>query len=149
MEKRAVPKHVSGDWMTVTAPTYDREGLRQRFCADCGVLLGEESIPMLIAASGIEGLPDALTLHYKDTVTLEAVITPEDASDKTVRWYSSNINVASVDPDTGEVRACERGETVITCVSGDGFVTKEIPVTVDYTVGQWLIKILLFGWAWY
>ena len=149
MEKRAVPKHVSGDWMTVTAPTYDREGLRQRFCADCGVLLGEESIPMLIAASGIEGLPDALTLHYKDTVTLEAVITPEDASDKTVRWYSSDINIASVDPSTGEVRACARGETVLTCVSGDGFVTKEIPVTVDYTVGQWLIKILLFGWAWY
>lgn len=149
MEKRAVPKHVSGEWMTVTAPTYDREGLRQRFCADCGVLLGEESIPMLIAASGIEGLPDALTLHYKDTVTLEAVITPEDASDKTVRWYSSDINIVSVDPDSGEVRACARGETVLTCVSGDGFVTKEIPVTVDYTVGQWLIKILLFGWAWY
>ena len=148
MEKRAVPKHVSGDWMTVTAPTYDREGLRQRFCADCGVLLGEESIPMLVAASGIEGLPDALTLHYKDTVTLEAVITPEDASDKTVRWYT-NINIVSVDLSTGEVRACARGETVLTCVSGDGFVTKEIPVTVDYTVGQWLIKILLFGWAWY
>ena len=40
-------------------------------------------------------------------------------------------------------------ETVITCVSGDGFVTKEIPVTVSYTAGQWLIKILLFGWIWY
>lgn len=149
METRAVPKHVSGEWMTVTAPTYDREGLRQRYCADCGVLLGEESIPMLIAATGIEGLPDALTLHYKDTVTLEAVITPEDASDKTVRWYSSDINIASPDPDTGEVRACGRGETVLTCVSGDGFVAKEIPVTVSYTAGQWLIKILLFGWIWY
>ena len=149
METRAVPKHVSGDWMTVTAPTYDREGLRQRYCADCGVLLGEESIPMLIAATDIEGLPDALTLHYKDTVALEAVITPEDASDKTVLWYSSDINVASVDPGTGEVRACERGETVLTCVSGDGFVTKEIPVTVSYTAGQWIIKILLFGWIWY
>lgn len=149
METRAVPKHVSGDWMTVTAPTYDREGLRQRYCADCGVLLGEESIPMLIAASDIEGLPDALTLHYKDTVTLKAVLTPEDASDKTVHWYSSDINVASVDPDTGEVRACERGETVLTCVSGDGFAAKEIPVTVSYTAGQWLIKILLFGWIWY
>ena len=149
METRTAPKHVSGDWMTVTAPTYDREGLRQRFCADCGVLLGEESIPMLIPTTGIEGLPDALTLHYKDTVALEAVITPEDASDKTVRWYSSNINIASVDPSTGEVRACERGETVLTCVSGDGFVTKEVPVTVSYTAGQWIIKILLFGWIWY
>ena len=48
-----------------------------------------------------------------------------------------------------EVRACERGETVLTCVSGDGFVTKEIPVTVSYTAGQWLIKILLFGWIWH
>ena len=149
MDRRAVPKHVSGEWMTVTAPTYDREGLRQRFCVDCGVLLGEESIPMLVAADGITGLPDALTLHYKDTVTLEAVVTPENASDKTVRWYSSDINVASPNLSTGEVRACARGETVLTCVSGDGFVTKEIPVTVDYTVGQWLIKILLFGWAWY
>lgn len=82
-------------------------------------------------------------------MTLEAVITPEDASDKTHPRYSSDINIVSVDPSTGEVRACARGETVLTCVSGDGFVTKEIPVTVDYTVGQWLIKILLFGWAWY
>ena len=149
IETRAVPKHVSGDWMTVTAPAYDREGLRQRFCADCGVLLGEESIPMLVAASGMEGLPEALTLHYKDTVTLTPMLVPEDVSDKTVRWYSSDIHIASVDPSTGEVRALSRGETVLTCVSGDGFVTKEIPVTVDYTVGQWLIIILLFGWAWY
>ena len=104
---------------------------------------------MLVAASGMEGLPEALMLHYKDTVTLEAVVTPEGASDKTVRWYSSDINIASVDPSTGEVRALSRGETVLTCVSGDGFVTKEVPVSVDYTVGQWLIKILLFGWAWY
>ena len=144
-----MPKHVSGDWMTVTAPAYDREGLRQRFCADCGVLLGEESIPMLVAASGMDGLPEALTLHYKDTVTLTPMLVPEDVSDKTVRWYSSDIHIASVDPSTGEVRALSRGETVLTCVSGDGFVTKEVPVSVDYTVGQWLIKILLFGWAWY
>lgn len=149
METRAAAKHVTGEWMTVTAPTYDREGLRQRYCADCGILLGEESIPMLIAASDIEGLPDALTLHYKGTAAPAAVVTPEDASDRTVRWYSSDINVASVDPVTGDVRAAGRGETVLTCVSGDGFVTKEIPVTVDYTVGQWLIKILLFGWIWY
>lgn len=149
METRAVPKHVSGEWMTVTAPTYDREGLRQRYCADCGVLLEEQSIPALIAVSGMEGLPDTLELHYKDTAALTPVLTPEDASDKTVRWSSADPNVASVDPDTGEVRALARGETVITCVSGDGFVTKEIPVTVSYTAGQWLIKILLFGWIWY
>lgn len=78
-------------------------------------------------------------------MTLEAVITPEDASDNTVRWYSSDINIASPDSSTGEVRACARGETVLTCVSGDGFVTKEIPVTVDYTIGQWLTKFSSSG----
>lgn len=149
MEKRAVPKHVTGDWVTVTAPTYDREGLRQRFCADCGALLGEETVSMLIPADGIQGLPDALTLHYRDTAVLNAVLTPESVSDTSVRWYSSDINIVSVDPRTGAVCANERGETVLTCVSGDGFAVKEVPVTVEYTAGQWLIKILLFGWIWY
>lgn len=149
MERRAIPKHVSGNWITVTAPTYDREGLRQRFCADCGVLLGEENVPTLIAAREISGLPDALTMHYKDTTVLTPTILPEDASDKSVRWYSSDINVASVDPRTGEVRAAGRGETVLTCLSGDELVFAVVPVTVDYTAGQWLIKILLFGWLWY
>ena len=90
-----------------------------------------------------------LTVIVEKQLQLKAEVLPEDASDKTVRWYSSDINIASPDPDTGEVRACGRGETVLTCVSGDGFVAKEIPVTVSYTAGQWLIKILLFGWIWY
>ena len=52
------------------------------------------------------------------------------------------------DPATGEVRAMEKGETVITCVSNDGFASVEIPVTVRYTFGQWCKQYILFGWLW-
>lgn len=48
------------------AQTYDREGLRQRFCADCGVLLGEESIPMLVGRErhrGTAGRAHACTIR--------------------------------------------------------------------------------------
>ncbi len=148
MERRAIAKHVSGEWVTVTAPTYEREGLRQRYCTDCGVLLGEESIPMLIGASGISGLPELLELNYKDTVTLTAELSPEDVSDASVVWTSSDESVVSADA-SGTVSALSRGAAVLTCTSGDGFASVQIPVTVNYTMVQWIIKILLFGWIWY
>ena len=149
MERRSIPKHVTGEWMTVTAPTYDREGLRQRYCSECGILLEEESIPMLIPADSITGLPESLEMRYKDSQTLTAVLSPEDVSDTGVKWSSSDESVVSVEESTGEVHALARGSATLTCTSADGFVSQTVPVTVTLTTGQWLIKILLFGWIWY
>lgn len=54
-----------------------------------------------------------------ETLQLTAVITPEDATNKTVNWASSNPNVATVD-ENGLVTACSLGTTTITAVTTDG-----------------------------
>ena len=51
-------------------------------------------------------------------VTLTVTVMPEDATDKTVTWTSSNPNVATVDA-TGKVHAVIPGEATITAIAGD------------------------------
>ena len=60
-------------------------------------------------------------------VTLTATVKPDDATDKTVTWTSSNPAVATVD-ETGKVHAVAAGEATITAQAGDK--TAECKVTV-------------------
>jgi uncharacterized protein YjdB len=51
--------------------------------------------------------------------------------------------------ENGKIRAVGRGTAVITCTTQDGFAKDSCTVNVGYSFGQWIIKILLFGWIWY
>ena len=51
-------------------------------------------------------------------VTLTATVLPEDATDATVTWTSSNPAVATVDA-TGRVHAVSEGNATITAIAGD------------------------------
>ena len=59
------------------------------------------------------------TLELGQTFQLEASITPNDATDKTVVWASGNEAVATVS-ETGLVTAVKTGTTTITVTAGDG-----------------------------
>ena len=137
--------HVASDWTVVSEPSGGVDGLRRKTCTNCGELLAEEAIPALksVALDKAE-----LALNYKDTAGLAVAVSPEDAVNRDLVWSSSNEDVATVDQE-GNITATGRGEAVITCSSADGFASSSCSVSVDYTVGQWLIKILLFGWIWY
>lgn len=149
LEERVIPPHVPGEWQVVQPPTYEAAGLQQRWCVNCQRLLEEEALPALVGVAAIRLSDAALEMRCGETYTLTvASIEPADATDTSVTWYSSDINIASPDPSTGVVRAVAPGETVITCVSNDGFAVAEIPVTVRYTAGQWCVRYLLFGWLW-
>ncbi len=52
-------------------------------------------------------------------VTLIATVLPEDATDKTIEWSSSNENVATVDQE-GTVTIISVGSAVITAATTDG-----------------------------
>ena len=54
-----------------------------------------------------------------DPVTLVATLLPDDASDKSVTWTSSNSSVATVDSD-GKVTATAKGSATITAKTNDG-----------------------------
>ena len=49
-----------------------------------------------------------------------AIVLPADASNRAVRWSSSNPDAITVDPSTGKLRAVGRGEAIITATAADG-----------------------------
>lgn len=57
-----------------------------------------------------------LSLEIGDEETLTATVAPEDATDKTVTWSSSNAEVAKV--EGGKVTAVKEGSAVITALAG-------------------------------
>ncbi len=63
-------------------------------------------------------------------------------------WTSSNEKVATVD-ENGNIYATGTGSATITVTSADGVVNETCEVTVSYTIVQWIIVIVLFGWIWY
>ena len=72
---------------------------------------------------------DETEVEVEGEVTLEAAVAPEDASDKTVTWSSSDESVAKVDA-AGKVTGVAEGEATITVTSADGGKTATCKVTV-------------------
>ena len=68
----------------------------------------------------------ALVIGEAD-VTLTATVKPDDATDPTVTWTSSNPAVATVD-ETGKVHAVAEGEATITATAGDKTATCKVTV---------------------
>ena len=64
-----------------------------------------------------------------ETVTLEPVVLPENAVNKTVHYESQDTGIASVD-ENGVVTGVSQGKTVITVTTDDGSLTAECTVTV-------------------
>lgn len=84
---------------------------------------------------------DSIEINYKDTYILGYYgFTP-------VRYYSDNSAVATVSAD-GTIYGASRGRTYVHAVDAYGN-EKVTEVNVTYTVIQWIIVIVLFGWIWY
>lgn len=81
--------------------------------------------------------PNEVTLYVNGddvpkSTTLTATVTPDNATDKTVKWLSSNTNVAEVSSETGgeiTVTAKAAGTATITATAGDK-KTATVQVTV-------------------
>ena len=61
----------------------------------------------------------SLTLDVGGSDTLAATVKPDDATNKAVKWSSSNENVATVDQN-GNVKAVGAGTATITAAASDG-----------------------------
>ena len=98
--------------------------------ATCLVKISKRIIPV----SSVELNKTTLELVEGDTETLTATVKPDDATDKTVSWASSNTEVATV--EEGKVVALKVGEATITATAGDKYASckvtvsnKHVPVT--------------------
>lgn len=85
-----------------------------------------------IAPTEITVSPEFTKLEIGSQVTLTATVMPEDATDKTVTWETTNSDVATVDSD-GNVTAVGQGECFITATCRDNQATCHI-IVVDHFV---------------
>lgn len=84
-----------------------------------------------------------LSANIGETVTLAAKILPDNATDKTVTWKSSDETIATV--SNGEITALKAGEVKITATAGEKTATcillvidpdtRKVPLTLTFTKG--------------
>ena len=76
-------------------------------------------------------------LDIGETMTLSAIIAPEETTNKNVIWESSDENVATI-TENGEIAALNYGVTTITATTSNGkSVQKQIIVYRDFTNDSW------------
>ena len=82
-----------------------------------------------IAVSAVAVNPTTAAVKPGATVTLSATVTPEDATDKTITWSSSDEKVATV--DGGKVTGVAEGTATIAATTKSGDKTATCTVTVS------------------
>jgi len=83
----------------------------------------------IIAVESVSIDNAAVTLTEGETVTLHEYVAPENASDKSVTWSSSDQGVATVDAN-GKVTAVKAGKANVTVTTTDGGKTATCEITV-------------------
>lgn len=84
----------------------------------------------VVSVTGVSLNESSITLDVGGSKTLAATVTPENATNKKVRWTSDNETVATVSED-GVVTAVAGGTAVITATTHDGLFTATCTVTVN------------------
>lgn len=83
----------------------------------------------------------SITMYTTQTYTLKATISPSNASNKKVKWTTSNKNVATVS-SSGKITAKKKGTATITCTAQDGSKKKATcKVTVTKKVNVKSVKL--------
>ena len=88
----------------------------------------------IVLVESVDIKPELGLVVGEADVTLTVIVLPEDATDKTVTWTSSNPAVATVD-DNGRVHAVVPGEATITATAGDNTATCAVKVTAKPSDG--------------
>ena len=94
-----------------------------------GNFTDESIITVLVPVSGISLDPETISLAEGATSTLNATVSPSNASDTSLSWQSSDDTIATVSSN-GLVNAIAAGTATITVTTLDGSFTDESVITV-------------------
>ena len=78
------------------------------------------TIKAIIPVESVTIVNAPLEMAEGNTITLKADVLPEYATNKTVTWSSSNSEVATIDEETGFLKALKPGTVDITVKAGNG-----------------------------
>ena len=95
------------------------------FKAECAVSVKDKTHPV----TGVALDKNDLTLTIGSTATLSATVSPEDATDKSVSWKSTDETVVKV--EDGQLTAVGEGVADVTVTTVDGGYTATCKVTVN------------------
>ena len=100
--------------------------------ANCKVLVEKK----VVAVESIELNQTEIELLKGDFVTLVATVKPDDATDKTVSWLSSDSSIATA--EEGKITAIKKGTATITAKSGEKSATCHVIVKSPvFGVASW------------
>ena len=100
-------------------------------CKDCGKQQPIQNIPVTSLALSAT----TATVKVKGTTTLKATVSPDNATDKTVKWKSDKEDIATVD-NNGTITGVSAGKATITATVGDKTATCEVTVEEDTTTPE-------------
>ena len=89
----------------------------------------EDPVPATVSVSGVSLNKTSLNLLEGGSETLTATVAPDNATNKSISWKSSDNGVATVD-NSGKVTAVKAGSATITVTTTDGSKTATCSVTV-------------------
>ncbi len=110
--------------------------------ADDGVTTFSDTCAVTVYETPVTGIKlseKVIEVGMGNSVDLEAIVSPDDATDKTVTWTSENPAIAAV--SDGTVTGISYGKTKITATTNDGGKTAECivkvkPITVTDLTGE-------------
>lgn len=85
--------------------------------------------PQAVKVTGVSLDKESIGLTEGEETVLVATVTPDDATDKSCSWASSDDNVVSVSQN-GRLKALEAGSAVVTVTTTDGGFTASCKVDV-------------------
>ena len=89
----------------------------------------EVTVGKMVEVTGVTLDQKTLLLYKGDSVKLNETVLPENATNKTVKWFSYKPAVAKVDSTSGVITAVALGETVITATAeGDKMASCTVTV---------------------
>lgn len=86
-------------------------------------------VDKVVRVEGVSVEPTEVVMVVGDDLTLEAVVVPENATNKTVTWRSGDSKIASVDA-TGKVTAISEGKVAIEATTDDGDKTASCQIAI-------------------
>ena len=94
-----------------------------------------------VKVTGIEMSQTTASIDVTETLDLDVTVTPSDATVQTVKWYSSDDEIATVD-ENGKVTPLKAGNVTITAISDDGAsITAKCDVTITAKAALEGIKV--------
>ena len=104
--------HEWSSWEVTKNATEEEEGTSERFCSVCGKK-ERKTIAKAIPASSVSINRKSAEVPAAGSIQLSAKVLPDNTTDKTVAWYSSDPSIATVD-ENGLVKGKKYGTAVIT-----------------------------------